>query len=66
MDRERVAVLRRPMVHVDDRHTRPVLLQEERCDETDRTGTDDKDLRIGVTGHRRFLLSATEAKLGSG
>ena len=52
MDRERVAVLGRPLVHVDDFHTDPVLLQEQRRDETDRTGADDEDLRIGVTKHR--------------
>ena len=52
MDREGVAVLGRPLVHVDDLHTDPVLLQEQGRDETDRTGADDEDLRIGVTEHR--------------
>ena len=55
MDRERVAVLRRPLVHVDDfPHAHPVLLQEQGRDEADRAGTDDEDLRIGVTEHRPF------------
>ena len=54
MDREGVTVLRRPMVHVDDRHTSPVLLQEESCDETDWTGSDDQDFRIRLTGHCAF------------
>ena len=52
MDREGVAVLGRPLVHVDDLHTDPVLLQEQGRDETDRTGADDENLRIGVTKHR--------------
>ena len=52
MDRERVAVLGRPLVHVDDFHTEPVLLQEQGRQETDRTGADDKDFRIGVMEHR--------------
>lgn len=52
MDRERVAVLGRPLVRVDDLHTDPVLLQEQGRNETDRTGADDEDLRIGVTEHR--------------
>jgi hypothetical protein len=52
MDRDGVAVLGRPLVHVDDLHTNPVLLQEQSRDETDRTGTDDEDLRIGVAEHR--------------
>src|SRR6266511_5767349 len=52
MDREGVAVLGRPLVHVDDLHTYPVLLQEQGRDETDRTGTDDEDFRIVVTEHR--------------
>ena len=52
MDREGVAVLGRPLVHVDDLHTDPVLLQEQGRDETDRTGADDEDLRIGMTEHR--------------
>ena len=52
MDRERVAVLGRPLVHVDDLHTDPVLLQEQGRDETNRTGADDEDLRIGMTKHR--------------
>jgi hypothetical protein len=39
-------------VHVDDLHTDPALLQEQGRDETDRTGADDEDLRIGVTKHR--------------
>src|SRR5207247_370082 len=52
MDRERVAVLGRPLVHVDDLHTDPVLLQEQGRDETDRTGADDENLRIGVMKHR--------------
>src|SRR6185436_7652397 len=52
MDRKRVAVLGRPLVHVDDLRTDPGLLQEQRRDETDRTGTDDEDLRIGVIEHR--------------
>jgi hypothetical protein len=52
MDREGVTVLGRPPVHVDDLHTDPVLLQEQGRDETDRTGTNDEDLRIGATEHR--------------
>ncbi len=53
MDRERVAVLGRPLVHVDDFHPDPVLLQEQGRNETDRTGADDEHLRIGMTEHRR-------------
>ena len=52
MNREGVAVLGRPLVHVDDLHTDAGLLQEQGRDETDWTGTDDEDLRIGVTEHR--------------
>ena len=52
MDRESVAVLGRPLVHVDDLDADAVLLQEQGRDETDRTGADDEDLRIGVTKHR--------------
>src|SRR5688572_11629381 len=52
MDREGVTMLRRPLVHVDDLHTDPVLLEEQGRNETNRTGTDDEDLRIGVTEHR--------------
>src|SRR3954451_22644062 len=51
MDRERVAVLGCPLVHVDDLHADPVLLQEQGGDETDRTGADDEDLRIALMGH---------------
>jgi hypothetical protein len=51
MDRERVAMLGRPLVHVDDFHPDPVLLQEQRSNETNRTGADDENLRIGVTEH---------------
>ena len=57
MDRERVAVLGRPLVHVDDLHADPVLLQEQGRDETDRTGADDEDLRIGDDGTSSFLLA---------
>jgi hypothetical protein len=35
-----------------------VLLQEQGRDETDRTGPDDEDLRIGVTEHRAFSSRA--------
>jgi len=52
MYREGVAELSRPLVHVDDVHMDPVLPQEQGRDETDRTGADDEDLRIGVTEHR--------------
>ncbi len=52
MDRERVAVPRGPLVHVDNLDTDPIPLQEQGCHETDRTGTDDEDLGIGVTDHR--------------
>jgi hypothetical protein len=45
-------VLGRPLVHVDDLHTDSVLLQEQGRDQTDRTGANDEDLRIGKTGHR--------------
>ena len=45
MNRERVAVLGRPLVHVDDFHTDSVLLQEQGRNETDRTGADDEDFR---------------------
>jgi hypothetical protein len=48
MDREGVAVLGRPLMHVHDLHSDPGVLQEQARDETDRTGTDDEDLRIGV------------------
>jgi hypothetical protein len=57
MDGERVAVLGRPLVRVDDLHTNPVLLQEKGRDETDRPGTDDEDLRIGVAEHRVSFFS---------
>ncbi len=52
MDRQGVAVLGRPLVRVDDLHTDPLLLQEQGRDETDRTGADDENFRIGVTKHR--------------
>ena len=52
MDGEGVAVLSGPLVHVDDLHADAVLLQEQGRDETDRTGADDEDFRIGVMGHR--------------
>ena len=61
MDREGVAVLGRPLVHVDDLHADPVLLQEQGRDETDRTGADDEDLRIGVTEHRAHAHRARTA-----
>ena len=64
MDRERVAVLGRPLVHVDDLHTDPVLLQEQGRDETDRTGADDEDLRIGVTEHRASSSRALSQDCG--
>ena len=57
MDGESVAVLGRPLVRVDDLHTNPVLLQEKGRDETDRPGTDDEDLRIGVAEHRVSFFS---------
>src|SRR5262245_12894754 len=60
MDRERVAMLCRPLVHVDDFHAAPVLLREERSDEADRTGADDEDLRIGVTKHRACSSAGSE------
>jgi hypothetical protein len=47
MDRERVAVLRGPLVHVDDRHADPTLPQEQCRDEADRAGADDEHLGIG-------------------
>ena len=56
MDRERVAVLGRPLVRVDDLHPDPVLLQEQRRDETDRTGADDEDFRIWLMKHRACSL----------
>ena len=62
MDRERVAVLSRPLVHVDDLHTDPVALQEQGRDETDRTGADNEDLWIGVTEHHCFLPKAAYAR----
>ena len=52
MDREGVAVLPRPRVRIDDLHAQPLLLQKQGGDQTDRTGTDDEDLRLGVTEHR--------------
>jgi hypothetical protein len=52
VDRQRVTVLVSPLMHVDDLDTHTVLLQKQRRDETDRTGADDEDLRIGVTEHR--------------
>ncbi len=47
MDREGVALLGRPLVHVDDLQTHAGLLQKQGRNETDRTGADDEDLRIG-------------------
>jgi hypothetical protein len=58
MNRERVAVLSRPLVRVDDLHTDSVLLQEQGRNETDRTGADDKDFRIWVMKHRASSLRA--------
>jgi hypothetical protein len=56
---------------VDDLHTDPVLLQEQGRDETDRTGADDEDLRIGATKHRgcsraRCAKPASRGRFGSG
>jgi hypothetical protein len=44
-------------VRVDDLDPDPVLLQEQGRDETDRTGADDEDLRMGVTKHRACSLA---------
>jgi hypothetical protein len=52
MDRKRVAVLSGPLVRIDDLHTNPVALEEQGRNEANRAGTDDEDLRIGVTEHR--------------
>jgi hypothetical protein len=64
MDREGVAVLGRPLVHIDDLHTDPVPLQEQGRDETDRTGTDHEYLRIGVTEHRASSSRAPQEPVG--
>ncbi len=56
VNRERITVLRRPLVHVDDGHADAVSLQEQRGHETHRTGADDEDLWIRVTRHSRMLL----------
>jgi hypothetical protein len=58
-------VLGRPLVHVDDLHTNPVLLQEQGCDEADRTGADDEDLRIGVTKHRALSVRSAQKLLSA-
>ena len=55
MNRERVAVLGGPLVHVDDLHPEPVLLQEQGRNKADRAGADDEDLRIGMAEHRGNL-----------
>src|SRR5262249_60741939 len=66
MDREGVAVLSRPLVHVDDLHTHPVLLQEQGRNETDGTGADDEDLRIGVMEHPvTYSMFASCARMAS-
>jgi hypothetical protein len=57
VDRERIAVLVRPLVHVHDLRTDAILFEEQSRDETDRTRADDEDLRIGVTDHRQTLLT---------
>lgn len=57
MDRQRVAVLGRPLVHVDDFDADTLLLQEQGGEETDRTSADDEYLRIGVTKHRACSLA---------
>lgn len=36
---------------VRDLNKDPVPLQKQACDETDRTGANDEDLRVGVTEH---------------
>jgi hypothetical protein len=44
-------------VHVDDVRTDAVPLEQQSREETDWTGADDEDLRIGVTDHRQTLLT---------
>ncbi len=43
-------------LHVDDCDADTLLLQEQGGNETDRTGTDDEDLRIGMTEHQASLI----------
>jgi hypothetical protein len=55
MDRQGVAVLGRPLVHVDDRHADAVPPEEQGRREADRAGADDEHLRIA--GHLYLLWS---------
>jgi hypothetical protein len=51
MDRERVAVLGGPLMHVHDVHADPLLVKEQRGDQADGARAHHEHLRIGVTKH---------------